>query len=144
MPIILATFPLVEGVEHADLVFNVVFVIVVTSVLLQGSTLPIVARWLGVAEPPNRRPRASTTSSTTRQRARTPSTVRFLRVRTRSGVKSSELDLPSDALIALIRRGQDNVVPQGSTVLAAADQLTLIAGEESLLGVRRTLLGDPH
>ena len=37
---------------------------------------------------------------------------------------------------------EDNVVPQGSTVLAAADQLTLIAGEESLLGVRQTLLGD--
>ena len=53
-----------------------------------------------------------------------------------------DLHLPSDALIVLIRRGQENVVPQGSTVLAAADRLTLIAGEESLHDVRRTLLGD--
>ena len=136
VPIILATFPLVEGVEHADLVFNVVFFIVLTSVLLQGSTLPLVARWLGVAEPPE--PASQSIDDLVDdadERARTASVVHSPGAGA-IGRQIVDLDLPSDALIVLIRRGQENVVPQGSTVLAAADQLTLIAGEESLRDVR--------
>ena len=52
VPIILATFPLVSEVPGAHRIFNVVFFIVLTSVLLQGTTLPIVARRLGVVGPP--------------------------------------------------------------------------------------------
>jgi len=46
VPIILATFPLVAGVEKAYLVFNLVFFIVVSSVLLQGPLIPYIARYL--------------------------------------------------------------------------------------------------
>jgi len=51
VPIILATFPSSYGIEGADEIFNVVFFIVVTSVLVQGLTLVPAARWLGVTEP---------------------------------------------------------------------------------------------
>lgn len=51
VPIILATFPLLAGVPQADTIFNLVFFIVLTSVLLQGTTLPLVARWLDVDAP---------------------------------------------------------------------------------------------
>jgi cell volume regulation protein A len=44
----LATFPLVAGLPQADLIFHLVFFIVLTSVLLQGTSIPLVARWLGV------------------------------------------------------------------------------------------------
>lgn len=50
VPIVLATFPLLAGVQNANLLFNAVFFIVLTSVLLQGITLTLVARWLGVRE----------------------------------------------------------------------------------------------
>jgi cell volume regulation protein A len=142
VPIILATFPLVEGVEHADLVFNVVFFIVVTSVLVQGSTLPLVARWLGVAEPPEAAPASIDDLVDDAENALELHQLSIPPGAGAIGRQIVDLDLPSDALIVLIRRGQDNVVPQGSTVLAAADQLTLIAGEDSLRDVQRMLLGN--
>ncbi len=51
VPIVLALFPLLVGLPQAHLLFNVAFVVVLVSLLLQGSTIGAVARWLGVALP---------------------------------------------------------------------------------------------
>jgi cell volume regulation protein A len=48
VPIILATFPMIAGVPKAEVIFNLVFFIVLTSALLQGTTVSLVARWLGL------------------------------------------------------------------------------------------------
>jgi len=48
IPIVLATFPLLAGVESAQKIFNVTFFVVLFSVLVQGTTLPLAARWLRV------------------------------------------------------------------------------------------------
>ena len=59
MPIVLATIPLAEGVDDAERLFDIVFVMVVIYTLLTGPTLPLVARWLRV---PGARSRAGSTS----------------------------------------------------------------------------------
>ncbi|WIG59343.1 MAG: Na(+)/H(+) antiporter [Ktedonobacterales bacterium] len=46
VPIILATFPLLERIPQAELIFDLVFFTVLVSVLLQGTTIPWVGRWL--------------------------------------------------------------------------------------------------
>ncbi|MBX5457439.1 MAG: potassium/proton antiporter [Thermogemmatispora sp.] len=51
VPIVLATFPLLAGLPRAGLLFDLVFFVVLASVLLQGTTVSLVARWLGVARP---------------------------------------------------------------------------------------------
>lgn len=51
VPIVLALFPLLAGVPQAGLLFNVAFVVVLVSLVLQGSTIGAAARWLGVAMP---------------------------------------------------------------------------------------------
>ena len=48
VPIVLATFPLLAGLPNASFLFDLVFFVVLASVLLQGTTVPLVARWLGV------------------------------------------------------------------------------------------------
>lgn len=51
VPIVLATFPLLAGVAHASLIFDVVFFTVLVSVLAQGMSVARVARWLHVTVP---------------------------------------------------------------------------------------------
>ena len=51
VPIVLATFPLLAGLPRASLLFDLVFFVVLVSVLLQGASAPVVARWLGVITP---------------------------------------------------------------------------------------------
>jgi cell volume regulation protein A len=48
VPIVLATFPLLAGLPKASLLFDLVFFVVLVSVLIQGASAPVVARWLGV------------------------------------------------------------------------------------------------
>ena len=52
VPIILATFPLVAGIEKADLIFNMVFFIALTSVVMQGTAIPLLTRLLKIGAPP--------------------------------------------------------------------------------------------
>ncbi len=51
VPIVLATFPLLAGLHNATLLFDLVFFVVFASVLLQGASIPLVARWLHVIAP---------------------------------------------------------------------------------------------
>ncbi len=51
VPIILATYPMLANIPQSDLIFNVVFFVVLTSALLQGYSVPLLARWLRVDAP---------------------------------------------------------------------------------------------
>lgn len=62
VPIILATFPLLAGLSKASFLFDLVFFVVLASVLLQGTTVPFVAQWLGVTAPAPVAQEAKTTS----------------------------------------------------------------------------------
>lgn len=51
VPIVLAMFPLLAGVEAAPALFNIVFFVVVISVLLQGAAAGPLSKWLRVQSP---------------------------------------------------------------------------------------------
>ena len=141
VPIILATFPLVAGVSNADLYFNVVFFIVLTSVLLQGTSLPLVARWLGLKAllaakrdyPLEFVPGRKTGSDLVE--------VAIPEISPVIGKQIVDLQLPKSALIVLLSRNDDFIVPRGGTVLEAGDTMLVLAGKEDLREVH--LLLDP-
>jgi potassium/hydrogen antiporter len=143
VPIILATYPLVVGIPNADLIFNVVFFIVVTSVLLQGPLIPLVARWLGVDEPHVTRPRYPLEFEYTTDLDTDLTEVIVPKGSPIAGKMILEVGLPESALVVLLHREQAFIVPRGSTSLLEGDRLLLLADEGALGEVRRLVRDGP-
>jgi len=131
-PILLATFPLIAGAPGADLIFNVVFFVVLASVLLQGTLIPPVAKLLHVDKPMVPRPAypLEYTGSTGME-----SIFRELQVPPRStadGKAIVELGLPPELLVLLIARGDEFLIPSGGSILQAGDRLLVLSEGEAL------------
>ncbi len=139
VPIILATFPLLAGVEQAETIFNLVFFIVLTSVLIQGSSIPVVARWLRVAAPLQSRRRSPLEFESTNGIRGELVEIELPLSSAAAGRRIVELGLPTGALLVLIGRGDGFFVPSGSTMLAAGDTLYLLAKEEILGQVKQII-----
>ncbi len=143
VPIILATYPLLEGIRHANLIFNVVFFVVLTSVLLQGTSLPLVARWLKVDAPvPVRRAYPIEYTPGTGL----SSELREIHVPPNASVAGKaivELNFPADFLVILIARDDEYLLPSGGTHLQAGDTLLTLAENASFHIIREKIEGKP-
>jgi len=129
IPIVLATFPVIEGVEDADSFFNIVFFVVLTSTLIQGATFDSLARALGLTteEPALSRPLHEV------------GTIRGLGAEVLEfpvgdgdeivGRVVNQLQLPRDALVSIIVRGREALLPRGSTEIDAGDRLHILVRE---------------
>ncbi len=131
VPIILATYPLLYGLESGPLLFNVVFFVVLISAILQGSTLPLAARLLKLEIPPVPEPPLSLEISSLRdvdaeivdypvhQGSRAAN--RFVR----------DLALPEGAVVAMISRDKQVIPPRGSTRIHVGDHVFVVVAPES-------------
>lgn len=129
VPIVFATYPLLAGIPKADLIFNLVFFISVSSVILQGTTLPLVARLLGVALP-------AVQAVDLSNQMRKSFVELFVDEGSRLvGKRIVQLDFPGEANITMIRRGDGYIEPNGSTRLLAGDRLMVLTDDEE--GVRK-------
>lgn len=133
-PIMLATFPLAAGIRDAGIILNMVFFIVLASILIQGSTLMPLARWLGLARPAADRARAPLELEITDERG--DSEMFEFEVSAEAefvGKSVAELGLPSGALILLVRRDGKFFPPGGGSRIEAGDGL-LIMGRGGVMG----------
>jgi len=138
-PIILATFPLVAGMPKADLFFDIVFFIVITSVLLQGTLIPPVARWLRLESPEERsRPFPLEFAPTTKSLSELVE-IPIAEGSPAGGRRVVDLGLPKSALIVLVGRGEDFIAPRGSTVVEGGDQLLVLAEKREIPDLHRLL-----
>lgn len=136
-PIILATFPLLANVSNAGIIFNSVFFIVLTSALLQGWSIPSVARLLRVDAPPQPRLRYPIESVPAEGADTELLDLSVPRGSAVAGKTIIELGLPEQSLIALIGRGEQFIVPSGSTILEEGDTLLVIVKKTDLPEVHR-------
>ncbi|MEV4915924.1 potassium/proton antiporter [Streptomyces tirandamycinicus] len=126
VPIILATIPLVSGIDGSERIFNIVFVLVVVYTLIQGPTLPWMARALklgngseaadlGIESAPLERLRGHLLSVAIPEKSRM------------HGVEVGELRLPAGAAVTLVVRESKSFVPSPTTVLRRGDELLVVA-----------------
>ncbi len=132
VPIILATFPLLAGTPKADLIFNIVFFIVLTSVLFQGTTVPFVSRLLKVDAPAKDKPLYPLEFEYT---GKINATLEDIIVPFNSeavGKAIIKLGVPTGALIVLISRDDQFFIPNGATIIKEGDVLLVLANKQDL------------
>ncbi len=143
VPIVLATFPLMAGYQNSDMIFNVVFFTVLTSVLIQGTLLMPFARLLKVDEPMAGLPKYSLEIERGGQAQGETREMEILPNMAVAGWKIADLDLPPGVLVLLIGRGDGFVVPKGQTHIEPFDTL-LMLGEPAALRAAEEVLLSPR
>ena len=138
-PIVLATFPLaafsdkVAGNPAAQLLFNLVFIIVIMSLVIQGITMMPLAKKLELDKFVDDRERSPLELE---QTAVTKDNTMFeFEVKENSPVAGkclAELQISSDLLVSMIRRKNRIIQPRGATVIESGDSLTVMGNFEAL------------
>lgn len=142
VPIVFATFPLIAGVGKANMIFNIVFFISITSVLIQGTTLPLVAKWLNLTLPVEVLPKHQMEKVVCDDIRSRMTKVIIPDNSPVNNKKIFEIGFPSDALISIIQRDEKFFTPTGSSTLLSNDKLFILSdNEESLVKVRE-IIGD--
>lgn len=133
VPIVFATYPLLAGIEKADMIFNIVFFISVTSVLIQGTTLSIVAKWLNVALPAQEK-RMTATDLLLMDNPKT--LLKEIPIGSECYALNKEivdLGFPKNAIIAMIKRDGEFLTPSGSTRIKDKDILFVLADKDEII-----------
>ncbi len=126
VPIVFATYPLLAGTPHAGFIFNAVFFTVLTSVLLQGSTLALVAKWLGLQRPKQHKTLTPLELELSRE---VKGVLVALHVPHNSPAVNKlivDLHFPGGTLIVLVDRDGQFISPDGTTVIEAEDRLMVM------------------
>ncbi|MFO7647820.1 MULTISPECIES: potassium/proton antiporter [Halomonas] len=141
VPIVLAIFPVIGGVENASLYFNVAFAVVLMSLLIQGGSLSWVARWMRVEVPtsvtPNRRGPLGILPENDYEM--------FVYVVENADLEDVPIRLlrfPSGALISALFREHAMLHPKGSTRLQRGDVICVIGRTDDLPALNRLFNGD--
>jgi cell volume regulation protein A len=139
VPVVLATFPVLEGLEGSLEFFNIVFFSVLVSTLLQGMTFEPVARALGVTTDEAALP-APLMDPATMRRFGAEVVEHVVRPGdAAAGRRVRELGLPREALLNLILRGDEAIPPRGSTQVQAGDRLHVLVRQEAAVEFARQL-----
>lgn len=138
VPIVLATFPIVAGVSGSQSLLNIVFVLVVIFTLVQGPSLPTVARVLGITRPGGLRDVQVETAPLDVLDADLL-TVAIPPGSRLHGVAIFELRLPSPTVVTLIVRNGESLVPDRNTVLCQGDELLLVTVPDAREAAERQL-----
>ncbi len=132
VPVVLATFPVIEGVPQGADYFNIVFFVVLFSTILQGTTfLPLAAR-LGATADEDPLSRPVTEIGSIRRLGADMIEVRVREGDAVVGQRVRDLGLPRDALVNVLVRGEQALPPRGSTRLEAGDRLHMVVRHELL------------
>jgi cell volume regulation protein A len=131
VPVVLATFPVIDGVAKGQTIFNIVFFAVVLSTVLQGATFESFARLLGATSDEQALPAPLLEPGAVRRLGAEVAQFAVGPGDAVVGHPVRDLGLPREALLNLIVRGQQAIPPRGSTVIEAGDHLHVLVRQEA-------------
>lgn len=131
VPIIFATYPLIAGVNHAGLIFNIVFFITILSLLIQGTTVTYAAKLLNQIDQPEKKDEfgielPEDIKSAMSEIDVTPEVLSH-------GNRLMELTLPDHTLAVMVKRKGRYFIPKGNTELKENDKLLMISDNDEAL-----------
>jgi potassium/hydrogen antiporter len=141
VPIVFATYPLLAGIQKAELIFDLVFFISVTSVLLQGTTLSLVAKLLHVSVPAKAKRRIGFDFEAGDNIKSELKEIVLSENSSAVGKRIVELNIPGKINILAIKRAGVFIAPNGSTKLMANDILHVLAEETGSVKRLAEILG---
>ena len=132
VPVVLATFPVIEGVPHSLEFFNIAFFVVLLSTVVQGATLEPLARRLRMTTSSPALPRPLGESGTMQAMGAEVAEFPVVRGDAIVGLHVRDLALPRDALVNVIVRGGRAIPPRGSTRVHAGDVLHIMVTSDAM------------
>ena len=126
IPIVLATFPVIEGIDPTGSIFDLVFFVVLTSTLVQGATFEPLARALGLTTSEPALPQPLVEVGTIRRLGAEVLEYPVAVDDAIAGRFVNELDLPREALVSVVVRQDEALLPRGSTRIEALDRLHIL------------------
>ncbi|MFC4022438.1 potassium/proton antiporter [Oceanobacillus longus] len=143
VPIVLATYPILSGLENSNLIFNTVFFVVLISALVQGSTLSWLAEKLGLTEEEE----DGNASIELINLGNTDSEIMKVTIPKRSpaiGTSLIDLELPDATLIIGITRKKKLLTPTGTSIIEKGDTLFVLSDKENRKKAKTALLGNQN
>ncbi|WP_102261942.1 potassium/proton antiporter [Mesobacillus jeotgali] len=139
VPIILATFPLLAGIEDSHQIFNVVFFVVLTSALIQGATIPMLANKLGLNGPKKTIPMQSLELISLGKADAEMIEYEMESDNAIVGKTLMEIPFPEGTLVNAIIRNGKLIAPTGNTVIMAGDFLYILSGRKNKPKLKKLL-----
>lgn len=139
VPVVLATFPLLAGIENSHQIFNVVFFVVLTSALIQGATIPYVANKLKLNGPKKTAPMQSLELISLGKADAEMIEYEMEGDSAIIGKTLADIPFPEGSLVnAIIRKGK-LIAPTGTTTLQAGDFLYILSARKSKPQLKKLL-----
>jgi cell volume regulation protein A len=136
VPIILALIPVLKNVDGADQIFNVVFFVVLVSVIVQGGTVRWLTRRLGLGTEEPAMPDALLEIESTRPLQVELMTFYVASASAVCGVRIADIPFPERSSAMLVVRGSELVAPKGDTELRSGDHVFVFCPREEAALVR--------
>lgn len=138
VPIIFAIYTINNGVENSDYLFNVVFVITIISLLVQGTTVSGMANWLNLSFTEKERTFKLVVPDHIKSEF---SEIEINNAMLKRGNTLKDIRLPGHTLVVMVYRAGEYFVPKGDTILSKGDKLLVVSDNNDELIKQVTEMG---